>query len=188
MSFMTSEEMTTGSVSAGDAERRAFAARTRWWNSTGGGSSSRKIEGVSSGSGNGSGGGNRGVGAIRAGDGGAKFRLEWPELDDENWKCMKELRIDPATGMPVPEQGSGASGSAVAGGRCEPEAAAALRRRPGRTGSGLVGMAQGGREGRQEGMSWVRRIRWGIAAVALFGYVIVARLLGEGHNTTTATP
>ena len=181
MSFMTSEEMTTGSVSAGDAERRGFAARTRWWNSTGGGSSSRKIEGVSSSAGSNA----RGFGAIRVGDGGAKFKLEWPEVDEENWKGMKENRIDPVTGVTVVEVGTGGGAGAAAGGRCEPEAAAALRRRPGRTGSGLVGMAQAGREGRQEGMSWVRRHKWGIAAVALFGYVIIARLLGEGHNVTT---
>jgi len=38
LSFMTSEEMTTGSVRASDAERRIFAQRSSWWNSTGGGS------------------------------------------------------------------------------------------------------------------------------------------------------
>ncbi|KAK3203546.1 hypothetical protein GRF29_112g1611869 [Pseudopithomyces chartarum] len=37
LSFMTSEEMTTGSVRASEAERKLFAQRTRWWNSTGGG-------------------------------------------------------------------------------------------------------------------------------------------------------
>ncbi|KAL9096714.1 MAG: hypothetical protein Q9165_001202 [Trypethelium subeluteriae] len=191
MSFMTSEEMTTGSVSAGEAERRGFAARTRWWNSTGGGSTTRKIDGVSSGGGgnasaNSFGMGSRaGAGAIRAGDGGGKFHAEWSELDEENWKWMKENRIDPVTGIPAPEAGSAAAGAA--GARCEPEAAAALRRRPGRTGTGLAGMAQAGREGRQEGMSWVRRHKWGIAAVVLFGYVIVARLLGEGHTATTTT-
>jgi ubiquitin-conjugating enzyme E2 J2 len=34
LSFMTSEEMTTGSVGANEAERKWAAGRTRWWNST----------------------------------------------------------------------------------------------------------------------------------------------------------
>src|SRR5437016_10556634 len=68
LSFMTSEEMTTGSVSASPAERRYFAARSRWWNSTGGGSSENKKAGVIAST--------KGIGAIKAGDGGVKFRAE----------------------------------------------------------------------------------------------------------------
>ncbi|KAI9699922.1 MAG: Ubiquitin-conjugating enzyme E2 6 [Bogoriella megaspora] len=178
MSFMTSEEMTTGSISAGDAERKGFCARTRWWNSTGGGSTSRKIDGVPS-----VGNAKNASSSIKAGDGGEKFRAEWPELDEENWKWMKENRIDPTTGLRVMESGEGSAGATA---RCEPGAAAALRRRPGRTGSGLAGMAQAGREGRQEGMSWVRRHKWGIAAFTVFTYVLISRLLGEGgHGTAT---
>src|SRR4051812_50186724 len=37
LSFMTSEEMTTGSVSATEAQRKQLAFMSRWWNSTGGG-------------------------------------------------------------------------------------------------------------------------------------------------------
>ncbi|KFZ18203.1 hypothetical protein V502_04229 [Pseudogymnoascus sp. VKM F-4520 (FW-2644)] len=65
LSFMTSEEMTTGSVAATEAERKWTTARTRWWNSTGGGSSTRLLPGMPVPKGN---------GAIKAGDGGAKFR------------------------------------------------------------------------------------------------------------------
>lgn len=108
-SFMTGEETTTGSIRATDAERRLFAARTRWWNSTGGGSSARTIPGVSSSN-------TKGIGAIKAGDGGAKFRQEWPEVDEENWKWMKENRIDPAIGRKIPEH--------TAHGSCAPEASA----------------------------------------------------------------
>ncbi|KAJ9649796.1 Ubiquitin-conjugating enzyme E2 6 [Coniosporium tulheliwenetii] len=124
-SFMTSEEMTTGSVRASDAERRLFAQRTRWWNSTGGGTSQRSIAGVSSSN-------SRGIGAIKAGDGGVKFKAEWPELDEENWKWMKEKRIDPVTGLVVPE-----ADAAAGHGSCLPEAVA-LRRRPGGVRRGWV--------------------------------------------------
>lgn len=91
LSFMTSEEMTTGSLSATPSERKILASQTRWWNSTGGGSTPKTIPGVS-------GSNASGHGNIKAGDGGAKFKSEWPELDDENWKWMKDNRIDPATG------------------------------------------------------------------------------------------
>ncbi|KAL6865675.1 Ubiquitin-conjugating enzyme E2 6 [Amphichorda felina] len=82
LSFMTSEEMTTGSISSSSAERQYLAARSRWWNSTGGGSHS---------SGNTANKGNSKEGSV-------KFRSEWPEVDAENWEWMKTNNIDPATG------------------------------------------------------------------------------------------
>lgn len=84
LSFMTSEEMTTGSVSASVSERKWAAGRTRWWNSTGGGSwkDKKTIQ----------------KGNVKAGDGGLKFRSEWPQLDQENWKWMEENKIDPMSG------------------------------------------------------------------------------------------
>lgn len=84
--------MTTGSVSGTPAERRTYASRTRWWNCTGGGSTKKTIPGVS-GEVNASGFGN-----VKAGDGGEKFRKEWPELDRENWKWLEEKKIEPTTG------------------------------------------------------------------------------------------
>ncbi|KAJ9654899.1 Ubiquitin-conjugating enzyme E2 6 [Coniosporium apollinis] len=171
-SFMTSEEMTTGSVRASDAERRLFAQRTRWWNSTGGGTSQRSIAGVSSSN-------SRGIGAIKAGDGGVKFKAEWPELDEENWKWMKEKRIDPVTGLVVPEV------DAAAGhGSCLPEAAA-LRRRPGGSQTGLGVVVEGGQVARVAGQSWVSRNKYLLGVAVLFGYVIIARLLGEGSSTAS---
>src|SRR6195952_3791545 len=60
LSFMTSEEMTTGSVAADERQRKALAFNSRWWNSTGGGMSTG------------------GGGKIGQGDGGARFRNDWP--------------------------------------------------------------------------------------------------------------
>jgi ubiquitin-conjugating enzyme E2 J2 len=73
LSFMTSEEMTTGSVSCSGEERRRLAGSSRWWNSTNGG---------------------KRVGS----DGGRRFREEWGEVDAANWSWMEERRIDPQTG------------------------------------------------------------------------------------------
>lgn len=161
-SFMTSEEMTTGSLAASEAERKVFAARTRWWNSTGGGSSSRTIPGVSVAGSNA-----RGFGAIKAGDGGKKFKDEWPEIDEENWKWMEENRIDPATGRSAVPQ-------------CSPEAAA-LGRRPSGSGTGLNAVVEGGQQAREVGQGWLARNKWTIVLVAVVSYVLAARILGESR-------
>lgn len=163
-SFMTSEEMTTGSLSATSAERSVFAARTRWWNSTGGGSSNRTIPGVSVTGSNG-----RGFGAIRAGDGGKKFKDEWPELDEENWKWMEENKIDPATGKTVAPPPANP---------CSPETSA-LRRRPAGSHAGLGTVVEGGHVARGAGQGWFRQNRLYIGIGVLFTYVLLARLLGD---------
>ena len=62
LSFMTSDEMTSGSISASKAGRMFFTKQSRWWNSNGGGTLSA---------------------GIKAGDGGLKFRVEWPELHED---------------------------------------------------------------------------------------------------------
>ncbi|KAI9839798.1 MAG: Ubiquitin-conjugating enzyme E2 6 [Sclerophora amabilis] len=172
MSFMTSDEMTTGSVSASEAERKWAAGRTRWWNSTGGGSSGRTIPELSKG---GVGGSTKGSGNVKAGDGGVKFRSEWAELDDENWRWMKENRIDPATGNVVPELEPDGDGS---NGACLPEAAA-LRRRPGGSTPGLGAVMEGGQAARNAGQGWLRRHKMVVAVGVIFGYVLIARLMGE---------
>lgn len=156
LSFMTSEEMTTGSVSATEAERKWFAGRTRWWNSTGGGSHTRAA-GVNQ------------KGNIKAGDGGAKFRAEWPELDKENWKWMEDNKIDPRTGERIPEPGAQS---------CSPQAAA-LGRRP--SGSAPLGaVVEGGQAARDAGQGWIRRHKLLVAGALIFTYVLIARILGEG--------
>lgn len=150
--------MTTGSVGASEVERKWAANRTRWWNSTGGGS--WKGEGHKVQKGN-----------VKAGDGGAKFRAEWPELDRENWKWMKENNIDTATGHVKADAGGSASGS------CGP-GMGGLRRPSGST--AVVGaVVEGGRAVGEEGRSWVGRHKLLVAGAVIFVYVLVARLLSE---------
>ena len=141
LSFMTSEEMTTGSIRASDQERRVFAARSRWWNSTGGGSGTRTIPSISNSN-------SRGNGAIRAGDGGAKFRKEWPEIDEDNWQYLTVRKIDPATGKVV--------SAANPQGSCTPTADAL--RRGVTTSNSRAGQVMGGaQQARVVGQSWLSR-------------------------------
>lgn len=162
-SFMTSEEMTTGSLSGTEAERRVFAARTRWWNSTGGGSSARTIPGLNVAGSNG-----RGFGAIRNGDGGKKFREQWPELDEENWEWMEENKIDPVTGKTVAQTPAA----------CSPEASA-LRKRPAGSQGGIGDVVERGQVARDAGQSWLARNKFYVVVAVIFAYVIAARLLGD---------
>jgi ubiquitin-conjugating enzyme E2 J2 len=156
LSFMTSEEMTTGSVGATDAERRWATARSRWWNSTGGGSWTENPKGLQRGN-------------VKAGDGGAKFRAEWPDLDRENWAWIRENRIDPATGVAADLTAAAASPA------CAPGMAL---RRP--SGSQLIAGAvvECGRA--VGGGGWLRRNKLLISGAVIFTYVLIARLLGEG--------
>lgn len=166
LSFMTSEEMTTGSVRASEHERKLFAQRTRWWNSTGGGSKQTSASQQ---------GGNRGVGAIKAGDGGAKFRAEWPELDEENLKWMKEKKINQQNGLPMPMNPQP---------NCSPEVAG-LRRRPNGSATGVGAVVQGGQVARDAGQSWFSRNKWRIVFGSIFAYILVARMVGDGAISTS---
>lgn len=166
LSFMTSEEMTTGSVRASEQERRLFAARTRWWNSTGGGSKASLASNTP-----------RGIGGIKAGDGGAKFRHEWPDVDDENNKWMADKQIDPATGLARP-----AAQAAPAHAHCPPEVAG-LRRRPNGSASTVVQDAQIAREA---GQGFVSRNKWRVVFGAVLVYIMVARILGDGAVAAAA--
>lgn len=165
LSFMTSEEMTTGSVRASEAERKLFAQRTRWWNSTGGGSKAQ-----------GSGTKGAGAGAIKAGDGGTKFRQEWPELDEENLQWMKEKRINPQNGLPL------ASSSQP---QCSPDMVG-LRKRVHNSASTVGAVAQQTQVAREAGQSWLGRNKWRILIGTLVTYIIVARVLGDGSLSTPA--
>lgn len=200
LSFMTGDEMTTGSVRAAEPERRAFAARSRWWNSTGAGSALRAIPGVPNSLPHAGGAapppppppqgaGARGVAAIKAGDAGARFRREWPELDEENWRWMRERRIDVATGYVVPEASSSAAAAATqqqqqqgqqVQGACAPEAMALRRRPAGSSNAGLGAVVGEGRVARDAGQGWLGRNKWYVGFAALFGYVLLARLLASG--------
>lgn len=165
LSFMTSEEMTTGSVSASESQRKAFAASTRWWNSTGGGTTSRTLGGAQKEQSSNS----RGFGGIKGGDGGKKFREQWPEVDEENWKWMEEHEIDPQSGKclaPVPQPSN------------SPEASA-LKRRAGGSNAAIGAVVEGGQAARDAGQGWLRR-NWGkMAMVAVFVYVLAARVMSD---------
>ncbi|KAJ8110187.1 hypothetical protein ONZ43_g5939 [Nemania bipapillata] len=104
LSFMTSEEMTTGSVSATSRERKIYAERSRWWNSTGGGSHAKNPAQK---------------GNVKLGDGGAKFRSEWSELDKENWNWMTENNINTTTGELTRTSCGPALGAAGRGGQTQ---------------------------------------------------------------------
>lgn len=164
---MTSDEMTTGSLNASDSERKWLAARSRWWNSTGGGSATNPVKGnVAS---------VKGIGAVKAGDGGVKFRAEYPELDEENWKWMKENRIAAATGKVMADPEGEAGNKA-----CSPEVAA-LKRGPGGTG---IGLGDAGRAAREAGQTWVGRHKMLVFGMLIVGYVLAVRLVGDGGGGT----
>lgn len=157
--------MTTGSLHGTESERKWHAARTRWWNSTGGGSRTDPKKGVNSST--------KGIGAVKAGDGGVKFKVEWPELDVENWEWMKKNRIDAAMGTLLPDEEGEAAKD------CSPEVAA-LKRGPKGIGSGIGAMREGSQAARNAGQSWVRQHWLGIGASIFLGFVLLKRLWGDG--------
>lgn len=166
LSFMTSEELTTGSIGAHEAERKWHSARSRWWNATGGGSSVRAAATGQA--------ARTTPGNIKAGDGGAKFRSEWPELDEENWKWIKDNHIDPQTGKAMELPNSATESS------CSPETAA-LRKRLGATSGGVAGVVQGGRDAaRNAGQGWLSRNKIWVGVGVLFAYVLLSRVFVEG--------
>lgn len=152
LSFMTSNEITTGSISASTDERKMLAARSRWWNSTGGGShdSTRVAQ----------------KGNIKAGDGGKKFRAEWPEEDAENWKWIRENSIDVATGQRP----------AAAGSSCGPQLVGGI----GGSSNQAQAVVDAVVQQREAGRGWVSNHKLLVLGGAIFIYVLIARLLGEG--------
>lgn len=149
---MTSDEMTTGSVSTSAAERRFMAARSRWWNSTGNGS---QFKGTVANKGN-----------VKAGDGGAKFRAEWPEVDAENWEWMKKNKIDPVMGGRL----DGENGSSA----CGPQLGIAA----GSSGHQAQAVVDVVVQQRDAGRGWIYRHKLLVAGGVIFLYVLIARLMG----------
>jgi ubiquitin-conjugating enzyme E2 J2 len=146
-----------------------LAARTRWWNSTGGGSTKRTLAGeageaqATTQQGGGSASGRTGFGAIKAGDGGQRFKEQWPEEDEENWKWMEKEKIDPQTGRSLVLQQQVQAQEAVAAAAKPAEAATNGRR-------ATVDAAP---------QSWLSKNKWYIVAAAVFAYVLAARALGD---------
>lgn len=146
LSFMTSDEMTTGSISASTVERKHLAASSKWWNSTGGGSHAKA---------------NRAnKGNVKAGDGGAKFRAEWPEVDTENWEFMRKQQEQKAEAAEkevacAPQLGMGATAS---GNQAQTVVDAVVQQR-------------------DAGSSWLYRNKLLVAGGVIFFYVMIARLI-----------
>ena len=136
-----------------------MAARTRWWNSTGGGSRTDKKKGVNASV--------KGIGAVKAGDGGVKFRAEWPDLDEENWEWMNKNRVDPATGNLLPEE----PGEAPKEGSPE---VAVLRGGPKGIGSDNNRRDRAARNANQ---GWVRQHKFAIAFALMIGFMAAKRIL-----------
>ncbi|KKA29784.1 hypothetical protein TD95_005300 [Thielaviopsis punctulata] len=167
LSFMTGDETTTGSLASTDLQKRQFAARTRWWNSTGGGSQDSPAL----------------KGNIKAGDGGAKFREQWPELHAQNLKWMEENNIDPLTGNVKSTGGAEASdpsGSSLSSCR-PPLGIAGSAGNATANGSGRANQAQvvvdAVVQRRGAGQSWASQNKALIFGCFLFVYVLIARLL-----------
>ncbi|KPI41311.1 Ubiquitin-conjugating enzyme E2 6 [Cyphellophora attinorum] len=172
--FMNSEEMTAGSLSSSKRERSWLAARSRWWNSTGGGSCGTKTRpgnniSTTKSSGNAN---------IKAGDGGRRFREEFEELDAENWKWMEEVGIDPTTGKVAPpptatteQGGQNTAGQANSVPECSPEVA----RLRGILGGGAGGTSLG-QAAREAGEGWIGRWKWYLVG-GFVAYVIATRVV-----------
>jgi ubiquitin-conjugating enzyme E2 J2 len=156
LSFMTSEEMTTGSISASERERKVLAQSSRWWNSTGGGSAVRHEDGTIVHAGTVVPGRKVGLG-----DAGRRFRAEWPEVDAENWKWILAMKIDPLTGsIPAP---------------ANMRRQEVARRRVSQvlpSGGPAAGAAVVAR-----GEGWLRRHRLFVGLLVVIGYVLLARAL-----------
>lgn len=147
LSFMTSEEMTTGSVSSTEAERKYLASKTRWWNSTGGGSHAKNPAQK---------------GNVKAGDGGAKFRAEWPDVDKENWEWMTKHKIDTATG------------NKIGGTSCGPQLGI-----PGGSGHQTQAVVDAVVQQRDAGTGWLSQNRLLLVGGVVFVYMLIARILSE---------
>lgn len=149
---MTGDEITTGSISTTSAEKRYLASRTRWWNSSGGGSHAK----------------NTGLkGNIKVGDGGAKFRSEWADLDLENWEWMKTNKVDTATGNRWDSENGSSCGPqlGIAGGSSGHQAQAVV--------DAVV-------QQRDAGRGWIYRNKLLVLGGAIFLYVLIARLVRGG--------
>lgn len=159
MSFMTSEEMTTGSIRASESERKLLAQMSRWNNCTGNGSARRNTASTRQ---------NYSSNSFRAGDGGATFRSEWEQLNIENWKWIEAKGLDPDTGLPPKPQNQS----------CTPGARAALTSL--NPGPGAV--VEGAQVARNAGQGFLRRHIILIGFLCFLGYALASRLSNEASS------
>ena len=102
---------------------------------------------------------------MKAGDGGAKFRSEWPEVDAEKWRWIKENNIDPATGNRL-EPANASS--------CGPQLGIA-----GSSGGQAHAVVDVVMQQRDAGQGWMSRHKWLLAGSFFFFYVLMVRIFGE---------
>jgi ubiquitin-conjugating enzyme E2 J2 len=93
-------------------------------------------------------------------------------LDEQNWRWMKENRVDAATGQIIPDPNAASV-------TCSLETAA-FRRRPTGSAAGLGAVMGGGQAARHVGESWIRRNKIWVGLAVVFGYALLARLLDDG--------
>ncbi len=118
-----------------------------------------------------------GAGAIRSGDGGARFQSEWPELHQQNLKWMTDHRIDMDTGDVIPKSLPAPASSSTS---CAPAETAALRRLAAQPLSNAAGNAANQAAGLDaDGRSWIRRNKYLVGAMVIFSYVLVVRVLNS---------
>lgn len=173
--------MTTGSISATEQERRILAARSRWWNSTGGGSgvldpvSGIVVPNRAPGAGIGTGGSRGGVGN---GDLGRKFREEWKDVDAENWRWLKAKGFNLASGLIAPPPSASArppTSSGVAGVAGTDTEGARRRQRSGSIGN--TGTAGAAGVVVRRGGGWFEGHRVFVGIVFLIAWALLARSL-----------
>jgi ubiquitin-conjugating enzyme E2 J2 len=102
-------------------------------------------------------------GNVKAGDGGAKFRAEWPEVDVENWEWMTKNKVDPATGNRLDADNNGS---------CRPQLGIS-----GTSGHQTQAVVDVVNQQRDASTGWIYRNKLLVAGAAIFLYVLVARII-----------
>lgn len=152
---MTSEEMTTGSISASESQRKQLAFMSRWWNSTGGGLPIGSNQGK-----------------IGAGDGGARFKNDWPDIDRENWTWMVNNQIDIKTGrisLPPPKQITGDM----------QQAGGDLASKTGAVANSMIANNTRNLQIARNGQSWIGRNKFYVITAIVVAWVAIGRMFTE---------
>lgn len=102
-------------------------------------------------------------GNVKAGDGGAKFRAEWPEVDVENWEWMTTNKVDTVTGNRLDDDNNGS---------CRPQLG--ITGNSGHQAQAVVDVVN---QQRDASTGWIYRNKLLLAGATIFFYVLVARLV-----------